>query len=60
MIVTTGHETAVVVQTCLSDNDEHLYCLDSISVQHICYNGKVQSVNSLVNMRTSRGFLAYP
>ena len=49
MIVTTGHETAVVVHTGFSDNDEHLSCLDSISLQHICYNGKIKIVNSLVN-----------
>ena len=32
MIGTTGHVTDVVVQTCLSENDEHLYC----AVQYFC------------------------
>ena len=32
MIVITGHVTAVVLQTCLSDDDEHFYC----DVKYFC------------------------
>ena len=49
MIVPTGHVTTLVVYPTMMNNS----VLYSISVYHIGYNGKVQTVHSLVKKTTN-------
>ena len=57
MIVTTGHVTAVVVQQVYLTIMNIQTVLYSITVDHIGYNGKVQTVHSLIKKKTSLKFI---